>query len=114
MEHFMSLYERPFNDILSGEKTLEIRLNDEKRRKVSVGDHIIFSKLSSEGETLKVEVVGLHPYKSFKELYEAFPFSGFGCEGRTMEDLLEGTYKLWNKEREEKYGALGLRIKLIV
>ena len=113
MEHYMSLYERPFNDILNGNKTLEIRLNDEKRRKVSVGDYIIFSKLPSVDETLKVEVIGLYPYSSFRELYEAFPFAEFGCEGRTMEDLLEGTYKLWVKEREKKYGALGLRIKLI-
>jgi len=113
MEHEMHLYESAFKKIASGGKTIEIRLNDEKRRKISVGDNITFTKLPNEDEKLTVEVVELYPYATFEELYKAFDFSEFGCEGDTMQDLLQRTYEFWGKEKIEKFGALGIRINLI-
>jgi len=111
MEHFMTLYEDPFKKILNGSKTIEIRLNDEKRRKVSVGDYITFSKLPEGKEKIKMEVIELYPYERFEELYKAFPFADFGCEGYSLQEMLCETYKVWSKERENEYGALGIRIK---
>ncbi|MDY0407970.1 DUF3850 domain-containing protein [Paracerasibacillus soli] len=45
MLHKMSLYIAPFQSIKSGRKTVEVRLNDEKRRKVNIGDTIEFTKI---------------------------------------------------------------------
>ena len=41
-EHMMSLQEPYFGYIKNGEKTVEGRLNDEKRKNINVGDIIIF------------------------------------------------------------------------
>jgi ASC-1-like (ASCH) protein len=68
----MSLYEQPFNNILCGSKTIEIRLNDEKRRKVIVGDYIVFSRLPEQVEKLKVQVVELHKYPNSKNYTRLF------------------------------------------
>ena len=38
MEHTMNLNAHPFEMMRSGKKTIELRLYDEKRRKISVGD----------------------------------------------------------------------------
>lgn len=45
MEHIMKLYESNFEDLKSGKKKREYRLNDEKRKLVRVGDTIRFLKL---------------------------------------------------------------------
>lgn len=45
MEHKMRLYDQPFQLMLAGTKTVEIRLNDEKRQAVQNGDIIVFTNL---------------------------------------------------------------------
>lgn len=113
MNHNMSLYERPFNLIKDHQKTIEIRCNDEKRRKLAVGDTITFQRLPECAESLTVEVLALYPFPTFEELYRSFDFAEFGCAGRTMEQMLEGTFETYSKEKEAAYGALGIRIRLI-
>lgn len=44
MEHILRLDKNPFLKISSGSKTIEIRLFDEKRRQIRLGDTIIFQK----------------------------------------------------------------------
>lgn len=58
MEHNMGLFEIPFNSIKSGKKTVEVRLYDNKRRKVKLGDTIKFTKVPESDETITVEVTG--------------------------------------------------------
>lgn len=43
MLHCMKLNRDPFEKIKSGSKTIEMRLFDEKRQRISVGDFIEFS-----------------------------------------------------------------------
>lgn len=109
--HKMHLNKEPFEMIKSGEKKIEIRLNDEKRQKVKIGDTIIFSKLPDCNEKLEVKVTGLLHYATFREFYKDIPFGLFGREGKTLDWMLKGTYKIYDKEREEKYGALGIKIE---
>jgi len=56
MEHQMKLNESPFEKIRSGEKIIEIRLYDDKRKNINIGDIIIFSKLPDLKEILSVKV----------------------------------------------------------
>ena len=42
MLHIMKLKRAPFDKIRNGSKTIELRLNDEKRQKVNIGDFIEF------------------------------------------------------------------------
>ena len=43
MKHNMNLNNRPFKSIKEGTKTIELRLNDEKRSLLKVGDEIEFT-----------------------------------------------------------------------
>lgn len=43
--HHMKLKRSPFEKIKNGSKSIELRLNDEKRQKVQIGDFIEFSCL---------------------------------------------------------------------
>jgi len=56
---------------------------------------------------------GLLHYATFKEFYSDVPFKLFGREDKTLDWMLKGTYEIYDREREEKYGALGIKIKKI-
>ena len=65
MLHQMNLQPQPFNMIRSGQKTFELRLYDEKRQKVHVGDEIEFSCLDGNEAPFVVRVTGLHLFENF-------------------------------------------------
>ena len=108
----MRLLLKPFGLIRSGAKTIEIRLYDEKRRKIQVGDTITFRKLPEEEESITTEVEALYRCGTFEELYKSLSFEAFGCAGYSMEKMLSGTYEIYTPEQERKYGVLGIKIKL--
>lgn len=74
MTHKMNLYHEPYEMIRNGLKTIELRLKDEKRQKIKVGDMIEFTQIET-GEKLTAEVIALHRFGSFTELYQKLPLN---------------------------------------
>ena len=58
MTHSMQLQPSPFEMIKDGSKTIELRLFDEKRRKIRIGDTIAFTNTETR-EVLSVRVLEL-------------------------------------------------------
>ena len=73
MKHYMNLNPEPFEMIRSGEKTIELRLNDEKRKAISVGDTIVFTNTADTGKQIFAVVTALHQFRNFAELYDKLP-----------------------------------------
>lgn len=113
MQHQMKLNAGPFESIRSGRKRFEIRLHDEKRRQIAVGDTITFTRLPDGAESVQVEVVGLRRYETFEELYSAIAPGEIDCEGWTMDQLLSSTYEIYTREQEQEYGALAIEVRLL-
>lgn len=113
MKHKMKLYEEPFRAIQSGQKTVEVRLNDQKRRTLNVGDAIEFTKLPEEDETIAVEVISLTNYASFKEMFEDIPAEKFGAMDRDIQESVEAIHTLYSPEREKEWGTLAIELSLI-
>jgi len=111
MQHTMKLQSSPFNRIKEGKKNIEVRLYDEKRREIKIGDVIEFKLEPEQVETVKVEVVGLLNYKTFANLASDFPASAFGHTDTN--DLIKSIFSFYTREQEEKYTVLGIKIKLI-
>lgn len=110
----MRLSKLPFFRIKNGEKVIETRTNDEKRQKVQIGDEIEFTLVDKPDEKITVKVMGLSKFRSFKELYSSFDYHMFGHpDGTTLRDQLIDIRKDYSEEKENKYGALGIHIKLI-
>ena len=68
MTHNMKLVDFAYKAIKNKEKDIEIRLNDEKRRLINIGDIIEFTHIDTK-ETIKTKVINLHKYKTFEELF---------------------------------------------
>lgn len=106
MRHYMNLDLSPFRAIESGEKTIELRLNDEKRRALKVGDEIEFS-CAGVGYTLIATVKELHRFNDFKELFAALSLDN----GREKEADPDDMLKYYTEENIKKYGALGIELE---
>ena len=113
MIHKMGLYGEYFQSIIEGEKKVEVRLNDERRRKINVGDMIEFIKVPQQDEILKVHVTGIRKYDTFKKMYEDIPFKDFDCEGWTLKEMIDGTYEIYTQEQEKEWGTLAITISFI-
>ena len=100
-----------FNLIKSGIKTIELRLYDEKRRKIKIGDKIDFEN-RKDSERIKVEVVNLHIFDNFEELYKHFDKNSMGYLDDEEASYLD-MEEFYSKEEQEKYGVVGIEIKLI-
>ena len=113
MTHKMNLNPEPFKMICSGQKTIELRLNDEKRQKIKVGDSIEFTQAETE-ECLIVQVIAIHRFDSFAELYRELPL--LKC-GYTKADIAtakpEDMNLYYTPEQQEKYGVLGIELKAL-
>jgi ASC-1-like (ASCH) protein len=109
MEHKMRLVDFAFKAIKNKEKDIEVRLNDEKRRLINIGDIIEFEHVDTK-EIIKVEVINLYKFKTFKELFNKFDNKRIGFNDSDDYTIMDQFY---TKEEQEKYGALGIEVKLI-
>lgn len=112
MIHNMMLAGEPFESIYNGTKTVEYRLYDEKRKKISVGDSIVFTNRDS-GDTVKVSVTYVKVFSSFFEL-----FSALGCEGEpyrrwSPEQLAESMREYYTSDQEKEHGTVAIGIRLV-
>ena len=106
----MRLHNSPFKLIKSGTKTIEMRLNDEKRQLIKVGDSIKFINRVTEEEMVTL-VMGLHYYDSFDELYKHFDKVSIGYaedEEANPDDMSQ----YYNKDDILKYGVVGIEIEV--
>jgi ASC-1-like (ASCH) protein len=111
--HEMKLQPEYYNYILNGTKRIEIRLNDEKRSKIKIGDTIKFLKEPDLKESFKIKVVGLYRYNSFEDLFKDFDISILSDKSMSKEELIDVLEQFYTKEKQEQYGVLGIKIELI-
>ena len=113
MQHEMSLRPGPFRKIADGSKRYELRLYDEKRRMISVGDTITFTCTEDE-RTVEVRVTGLHLFASFEELYAALPLTECGyTEASAKTASPRDMEAYYPPEKQAKYGVLAIGVERI-
>ncbi len=111
-EHRMKLCCEPFEMIKSGQKTIELRLNDEKRQKIKIGDEITFINVAN-GEALKTTVLKLHYFDSFGKLYRSLPLLKCGYTESSIDSAKESDMeKFYSAEEQKLCGVVGIEICL--
>lgn len=111
MLHEMKLHPAPFASIKSGEKTVEMRLYDEKRAKIRVGDEIKFT-CTVTAETLRCKVSGFCRYADFADLYRHHDKISIGyAENETADPEDMAAY--YSREDIAKYGVVAIVIEVI-
>ncbi len=111
MKHEMKLQNLPFVQIKNGTKKYELRLNDEKRQKLKVGDYIEFTNIKTS-ERILTKIKDIKHFENFEKLYKEFNKIDLGY--LPNEVALSSDMELYyNKKEQEKYGTLAIEIELI-
>ncbi len=107
-----NLYALPMKAFKDGVKKVEMRLYDEKRQQLRIGDYIRFSNIEDDKDTLTVRIIGLKRFQSFKEIYETYKPNELGYhenEKASYEDM----YSYYPKEKIKRYGAFAIEIEIV-
>lgn len=109
----MRLAPEPFAKISSGQKTVEVRLYDDKRRELREGDIIRFCRVENDDEYVDARIIALHKFDSFSALFSSslFPLTGFN--GFTVSEATEYMYGFYMPENEKRCGVLGIELCLL-
>ena len=107
--HEMRLSVLPFSQIARGEKVYEVRLLDEKRRALSVGDEILFRERGTDA-SLRARIRALLPFSSFRDAFAALPLPKLGFPEGADPALM---YAYYTPKEEAKWGVLVIEISLL-
>lgn len=113
MLHQMRLHNGPFQEIFAGRKTIELRLYDEKRQSIQIGDEIVFTNSSNPGSTITAWVTALHRFGSFEELYAALPLERCGYRPEEVATASPKDMELYYSPQEQaRYGVVGIELQV--
>ena len=107
----MELQNAYYNYMLKGTKRIELRLYDEKRKNIKIGDIITITNAQTNDE-FEVKVVGLLQYSSFKEMFNDFDIEILADKSMTKEELMNELEKFYPIEKQKQYNVLGIRVEL--
>ncbi len=109
MLHKMNLRPEPFACIQSGQKDVELRLNDEKRQLIQAGDTVEFTNTVT-GEVLRAQVAEKLVYRDFAELYRHYDKlrMGYAPEDTADPKDMESYYPA---EKIARYGVAAIVLK---
>lgn len=111
--HRMTLPKEHFDHIAEGSKTIEMRLYDEKRRMIRVGDTIEFACDKDEAQKLLANVQGLYVYPNFERLVEEFTPAELGFAQASHEKIAEYMRGIYGEEAIIRGQALAIKVKVI-
>ena len=110
----MKLRELPFEQIKSKQKIWEVRLNDDKRKSIHIGDSILFRKLPDLFEGVVCRVVDIKHFQSFREMARVLSLTSLGFEMGTTADTCEEVYHTYYTPEEEKeFGVVAFKLELV-
>lgn len=103
-----------FDKIARGDKTIELRLFDEKRRAVKVGDYVILNNLDGKADLKKcvVQVTALCKFDGFKTLYKNIDMTKCGYGKGEVPDPTD-MLAYYSVERQAQWGVVGIEFDLL-
>lgn len=113
MEMNIHLHEDVFEIVKNGTKDIEVRINDEKRRKLKIGDTLIFLKRPLENEQIKATVTNLEYYANFEELINHCEMKRIYLEGYTREMYLKEMARFYTEEEQKENGVVAIYFKKV-
>ena len=111
MRYEMRLNKLPFEQIVEGKKTIEVRLNDAKRKLLAISDEILFTNRDNANQTIVKKVADLRLYNSFAEMAknENCVLAGFE-KGYTAQSVIYTYHTYYSPEEEQKFGVLVIEL----
>ena len=108
MEMKVHLHADVFEIVKQGKKDIEVRINDEKRRQLKVGDTLVFLKRPNDDEEIRAKVVALEYYDYFHNLVDHYDMERIYLKGYTKEQYLDEMKRFYTMEEQEENGVVAI------
>ena len=102
------IYESVYKDIISGKKTVEFRLLNEKSNQIKKGDEIRFEVVDDKNKSILVEVLDKYFYDDINELWN----KEISLRTYKKEELKEVFYQIFGKEKVDSSKIVGIKFKI--
>lgn len=107
------LDEDVFEVVKHGKKNIEVRVNDEKRRKIKIKDQITFLKRPNESESIDAVIEDLKYYDNFEKLVENYNMEELYLQNYSKQDFLKLLKRFYTDEEINKYGVVAIKFKIL-
>ena len=112
MNHFeYRIYDTVYDDMISGKKTIEFRLLNEKTDSIKVGDEIQFKVLDNENKYILVEVTNKYIYRDLNELWKQKEVLN-NTLNYSKEEFINTFYNIFGKEKVINSKIVGIEFKI--
>ena len=108
----MRLEPRSFDLLKCRSKTVDLRVFDEKRSKIKVGDAIYFIKDCHHLQLLKARVTKIDRFASFEDAFTELDPVAIGYRGFTLLDFLDTMYTIYSDAKEYEHGVVAFHLEL--
>lgn len=107
----MSVRHRYFELIKSGQKDIELRAYDEKRKKMKTGDKFLLFDAENPDEYIICEVLNVHIAPDFESLFKKIDIKRSGF--KDINELMDTITKFVSREELSREQVVGMEIKRI-
>lgn len=102
------IYESVYNDMISGKKTIEFRLLNEKSEKIQKGDEIKFEVVDNKCKYILVEVLNKYFYGDVIDLWSRES----SLKVYSKEQLKNVFYQIFGKDKVDSSKIVGIKFKV--
>ena len=110
-QFIMSVRHKYFELIKSGQKDIELRAYDEKRRKVKIGDKFQLFDAENPNQYIICEVLNMHVAPDFESLFKKLDIKRSGF--KDINELMDTITKFVAREELAHEQVVGMEIKRI-
>lgn len=107
----MSVRHKYFELIKSGQKDIELRAYDEKRRKMKAGDKFLLFDAENPDEYIICEILNMHVAPDFESLFKKIDIKRSGF--KDMAELMDTITKFVSAEELAHEQVVGIEIKRV-
>ena len=107
----MSVRHKYFELIKSGQKDIELRAYDEKRRKMKVGDKFLLFDAENPDQSIICEILNMHVAPDFESLFKKIDIKRSGF--KDMTELMDTITKFVSREELAREQVVGIEIKRV-
>ena len=109
MEYTYKILDSVYYWMLSKQKNIEVRLLNEKSKKIQVGDFITFINIEHEEKFIKVKIIDKKVFNSVEEILEKYDINQI-MPNHTLEDIKESLIKIYvDKSIIKKFVAFKIK-----
>ena len=105
----MSVRHKYFEMIKSGQKDIELRAYDEKRRKMKAGDKFLLYDAENPDQYIICEVLNMHIAPDFEYLFKKIDIKRSGF--KDINELMDTITKFVSREELAREQVVGMEIK---